>query len=193
MPEWRRQRGGREAGSAKRLSVTTPPPPAVEIPVLPNRPEVVYRYRAEAAAVAKATLRAAASAACSLKHAQSSLFCDCSYRFQSYRLVPLRIALSLKAKMVGDLPARQTGSVIVVGCWCEKVQGCVSPRVRVRESPVTGCYMGGQAGVGHSAKASCLSLQRETGPQRENVPLDKTPSPAVMRVGRRGLTSLPWQ
>ena len=129
VPEWRRQRGGREAGSAKRLSVTTPPPPAVEIPVLPNRPEVVYRYRAEAAAVAKATLRAAASAACSLKHAQSSLFCDCSYRFQSYRLVPLRIALSLKAKMVGDLPARQTGSVIVVGCWCEKVQGCVSPRV----------------------------------------------------------------
>jgi hypothetical protein len=64
-----------------------------------------------------------------LKHAQSSLFCACSYRFQSYRLVPLRITLSLKTKMVGDLPGRQTGCVIVVGYCCGKSAGqCVATR-----------------------------------------------------------------
>ncbi len=63
------------------------PPLAVGIPVLPNRPEVVCRYPEEAA-----------SAACSLKHAQSSLFCACSYRFQSFLRDPRRIVLSLRWK-----------------------------------------------------------------------------------------------
>jgi len=38
---------------------------------------------------------------------------------------------------------------------------------RVRESPVAGCYMGGQAGAWHSAKAYCRSLQQKPGAQRE--------------------------
>jgi hypothetical protein len=75
----------------------------------------------------------------------------------------------------------------------KKVQGCVSPRIPCEGFPIAGWYMGGQAGAWRSAKACCRSLQRDPGAQHENVPLDKPPRPAVMRAGRRGLTSLPWQ
>jgi hypothetical protein len=61
QPEW--------SGFGLRQGVATHP--GWWIPVLPNRPEVVSSYREEAAAVAKAALRAAASAACSLKHART--------------------------------------------------------------------------------------------------------------------------
>jgi len=41
-----------------RQSVSTPPPPSVEIPVLPNQPDVVCLYRAGTAVTATAALRA---------------------------------------------------------------------------------------------------------------------------------------
>jgi hypothetical protein len=59
------------AGSAYGGCCHSSPSCSWRIPVLPNRPEVISSYRAEAAALATAVLRAAASAACSLKHART--------------------------------------------------------------------------------------------------------------------------
>lgn len=184
VPEWR-QPGGREAGSAKRQSVTTPPhlrwDSRVAEPAGSCVPLLSGNCRCGQGHFARSRLGRL------LVEARTKQLVLCL-------LIPVPVVPlcsfthnALLENENGWRSARTANRVCDCGVVLvrNKAQGCVSPHVACVGVPCRRLLDG--------RTSRSWAPRWESGAQRENFPLNGTLNPALTCEEHRGLEALPWQ